>query len=896
MKKIDLNRYVFGEWVDHKTPLSVEDVAAICSKAVALKDEMADYPLEEILRLFGKMKKKWEDPKYPLRKEAESFLPEVTGFSREMIDLGIKELCFVLDPNELRKKISTEFRLIPRGSEMFYNSETKTALRWHPIGTVLHILSGNVFLVGPGSLIEGLITGNVNILKNSSSETRFLPLFIKSMIDCDEDQFISKSIAIIDYASSQTDVMDAFKKRVDGIAIFGGETAVKSYREKLPASVKLVVYGPKMSMSIITSEGLKREGKESVAKRLVDEISIWDQNACTAPQACYIEVKEKEKAGKDILHSFAKELSQFLEKNRTALPAGDIDPDAAVEIQKIRSVAEIAESREKGLLLASKGNVDWTVIVSEKVELETSPLHRTIKIMPYREIGELVSLVNDFRGYIQTIGLSANPEERLEISHLLGNAGALRIVEIGNMAGGNIDDPHDGAYDLPQFMNLVKTDWQGIDPIDRLPQPKREKILTERLRHIVDVAKSFPFYQKRLEKIDIETLSDLSKAPVITREEYENNLSSTKDGQTSKSIFEKGGYITRSGGSTGVPKFSYFDHIDWNEMVNHAMKAFKACGLNRGDRIANCLFAGDLYGSFISFDHVNHKLGLTTLGFAEKLHPVEFLAIAKKFNINALQGFPPHFSPLLQEIHKIDPSFKIEKIMYAGQPLSKTNYTWLKDVLGVKRIASIIGTTEAGEVGYQCDMQDGTNRHHLIDEYNLIEIVDEKGAPLPDGETGFIAITTLRKFNPPLIRYLIGDSGRIIPEKSAEKCSCGRTARVLEYMGRADDMIAIGLMNVKYSDLLHAIREFPVQEMQLIGRYDNKKEILCIMVEVAKEHLLKVTKEMISNAIHKEIPDFGEHNEGEGFKLVVEIVEAGKIPRNPRTGKLKHILDERVGH
>ena len=78
----------------------------------------------------------------------------------------------------LEKKLDRELRGVWPG-EWSLNSRTRTNLGWQPLGTVLHVLSGNVFLVGLGSLVEGLITGNVNILKMSSGEKIFLPKLIR---------------------------------------------------------------------------------------------------------------------------------------------------------------------------------------------------------------------------------------------------------------------------------------------------------------------------------------------------------------------------------------------------------------------------------------------------------------------------------------------------------------------------------------------------------------------------------------------------------------------------------------------------------------------------------------------------------------------------------------------
>ena len=66
--------------------------------------------------------------------------------------------------------------------------------------------------------------------------------------------------------------------------------------------------------------------------------------------------------------------------------------------------------------------------------------------------------------------------------------------------------------------------------------------------------------------------------------------------------------MSRSGGSTGEPKFSIYDGHDWDALVSHAARIFSSMGIQPGDRVANLMLTGDLYGSFVSFDHVNARL------------------------------------------------------------------------------------------------------------------------------------------------------------------------------------------------------------------------------------------------------------------------------------------------
>ncbi|MCK5584005.1 MAG: hypothetical protein KAI33_09445, partial [Elusimicrobiales bacterium] len=288
--------------------------------------------------------------------------------------------------------------------------------------------------------------------------------------ECDEEGFVSRSIALIDYSSSQKDIMAEFKKRADGIAVWGGEAAIKGYRNDLGAGTKLIVFGPKISFAAISKKGMSSNKMEDMAEKLALDISIWDQNACTAPQVCYVE-------GKKNAELFSEKLALAMKKISVKLPSGETDMASAIEIQKMRSLFEISEIKGEGVLKESPKGLDWTIVVDKNKVLEPSPLNRTIRIIPFTNIGDVIANTDNLRGYIQTVGLFVGDCEKWNISKKLIESGALRVVDIGKMGGGEVDDPHDGAYNLREWMNIVLIRVSGkrknIHPIDEIPADEK---------------------------------------------------------------------------------------------------------------------------------------------------------------------------------------------------------------------------------------------------------------------------------------------------------------------------------------------------------------------------------------------------------------------------------------
>lgn len=89
---------------------------------------------------------------------------------------------------------------------------------------------------------------------------------------------------------------------------------------------------------------------------------------------------------------------------------------------------------------------------------------------------------------------------------------------------------------------------------------------------------------------------------------------------------------------------------------------------------------------------------------------------------------------------------------------------------------------ETGPIAAECKKHYGM---HIHEEYLMVEILDKKDQPVPEGERGRIVITSLLNEVMPLIRYEIEDIGLVLPSL----CPCGRTSRRLLVEGRREDML-----------------------------------------------------------------------------------------------------------
>lgn len=94
------------------------------------------------------------------------------------------------------------------------------------------------------------------------------------------------------------------------------------------------------------------------------------------------------------------------------------------------------------------------------------------------------------------------------------------------------------------------------------------------------------------------------------------------------------------------------------------------------------------------------------------------------------------------------------------------------------------GSAEACCLACECQFQ----RMHVSPDAGIIEVVGADGRPVADGEAGEIVATGLLNHAQPLIRYRMGDWGRL----SHEPCRCGRQMPILdEVQGRLHDAVVM---------------------------------------------------------------------------------------------------------
>jgi phenylacetate-coenzyme A ligase PaaK-like adenylate-forming protein len=308
-----------------------------------------------------------------------------------------------------------------------------------------------------------------------------------------------------------------------------------------------------------------------------------------------------------------------------------------------------------------------------------------------------------------------------------------------------------------------------------------------------------------------------------------------------------------------------------------------------------------MWASFITANKALEQIGVHTLPIGGHISVENIVSYLKAFaSVGKLDGVVSIPSVLLGiaqyvEKNKVE-GLRLRKIGYGGEHLAPAAKDYLRKVLQAEIIGSCsYAINDTGVVGYQCGSCTGT-LHHVEEDLHLVEILDaETLKPVPPGHEGIVVVTNLDRTLMPVIRYAVGDRARFVPEP----CACGRKTPRFELLGRADEVVIVGADNVSIDTMAGIVAQVPglSQNFTLTGRTVEGRDRLDVRVEtleaVAPEKAQHMAQRLLETILQERVVIATGVQSGAVEKPAVEVVAPGALPRNPKTGKIKRVYDER---
>lgn len=348
----------------------------------------------------------------------------------------LEELLPLLCRESLEAKLSAEL-----GPDPFRPREfSKTAARVLPLGVLFHIAPGNMPGLPVYTVLEGLLTGNINLVKLPHGD-KGLSLAAFHLLT-EQEPRLAPYIYAFDLPSGQRGGMKRLAALADGLVVWGGDGAIESARSLAGPGCKLIEWGHRLSFAYISGYEDREEELSALAAHIVET----GQRLCSSCQVIFLDSEDRE-AGTAFCREFLPHLERAAAR-RTGPGAG-----ASASLSGHAALLErIVDGREEGeTLFRGRG---CSVIFRPDGELELSPMEGNVlvKLLPQKE---LLPTLRRQKDRLQTAGLICAPEKREGLTALLARAGLTRVTRAGSMSASFPGEAHDGEYPLRRYLRVV---------------------------------------------------------------------------------------------------------------------------------------------------------------------------------------------------------------------------------------------------------------------------------------------------------------------------------------------------------------------------------------------------------------------------------------------------------
>lgn len=362
--------------------------------------------------------------------------------------------------------------------------------------------------------------------------------------------------------------------------------------------------------------------------------------------------------------------------------------------------------------------------------------------------------------------------------------------------------------------------FSSRDEVRRL----QDRLLAEHIRYCRN---SSPFYRELFSAFpdrdyDFDSLQELPTTSKRDLAEHNEAFFAVPGNEISDICF--------TSGTTGTPCRIVYTASDLDRLAYNDACGYRAAGMRQGEKVLltctidRCFIAGlAYYQGVVKFGAAAIRNGLNSLeSHAEvirTLHPENLI------------GVPSFLAKLGQYLadNDIDGSC-IKHLVCIGEPAR--NRKMELTPLGMKlesfwpgAVHSTYASSEIVTSFTECSARCGG---HPPADLAVVEILDEEGNRVPDGEPGEVTVTPLQVTGMPLVRFRTGDVSFIIPEP----CPCGRgTLRLGPILGRKAQMLKVRgttLFPGAFFNVLDAIPGVTEYFMEVRGTALSDEITICV--------------------------------------------------------------------
>lgn len=398
-----------------------------------------------------------------------------------------------------------------------------------------------------------------------------------------------------------------------------------------------------------------------------------------------------------------------------------------------------------------------------------------------------------------------------------------------------------------------------------------------------------PYYKKLYQGIRED--ASLEELPLVDQDDFWAHCD--KDGGTVATGPHVDGQIFKSGGTTGLPKYALYSAEEWSTLCECTGEVLVRGGLKNGTKVANLFYAGGMYASFLftySILYFSHakvlQYNLSGNGSIK-----EMVDTILDHQINCLAGLPSILTKIASYIreNKIT-GFAVDTIYFAGETLYNDQRQRMNETFGRQLDFRSISyaSNDGGIIGY-FSQDCGFNEHRIMSDLCLVELIDPdtKEVIHEMNRPGIITITSLYKKLVPLIRYPAGDMGEYTePEGPAD--------RKFRILGRDNVAARAAYVSLYPEDVANVLNLCGIDYdlYQIVVEHHMRDQFI---FRIAAPHAGDGDAQRFLDTLFQE-RSFLKDAIDDGVMEEPEVVwcSTGDLEYNPRTGKLKLVLDKRM--
>lgn len=328
--------------------------------------------------------------------------------------------------------------------------------------------------------------------------------------------------------------------------------------------------------------------------------------------------------------------------------------------------------------------------------------------------------------------------------------------------------------------------------------------LNEIARH---AARHSAFYRELYSGLDLDRDIDLRRLPVMDKQAVMENFDRLVTDPRLK-LRDLEAYVGQSAGGQQLPDSSVladyrllsttgtsgrrglfvYDRTAWRTVLANTIRWHRFAGVSPRlpRRLRVCSIGADTALHISRSLPESGDVGLFRVLVLSTTQPLsELLAALNDFRPHVLMPYPSIAALLVEAQDAGRLSINPEVVLPHSEALSDE----LRRRMAAAWNAAVFdhyGLTEEPHVACECSAHAGL---HIFEDLSIVEVVDDAGRPLPDGELGSrYLLTNLYNRLQPLIRYEVTD----IIAVTAEPCGCGRPfARITQIAGRSEQTLQL---------------------------------------------------------------------------------------------------------